>query len=148
MFSAGRCEEIVYWPFPFIVYSSFAFLVVLIAECRNSSSDFKEGFLALLGIAEFGAWITFTVLSFYKQGLSITKYFNIIAIGSYALLNIIFAVVHSCKIIRSNPQYKVLMASSKCVRLFSYLVSFKFAAISVSNLCQSKQFKGEYTAQN
>lgn len=125
-----------------------AFLVVLVAECRNSSSSFKDSFLAFLGLAEFGAWVTFTVFCYLKQNLTYTTYGCFISVGIYLLLNLIFAIVHSCKIIKGNQSYRELMASSKCMRASSYLVSFKFSAISVSNLCNANRFKGEYTAQN
>jgi hypothetical protein len=148
MLSPGQCEEIVYYPFPYFVFCAIAFTVVLIAECRNSSSSFKDSFLAFLGIAEFCAWATFTVFCYLKQNLSYTTYGAIIAVGTYLILNLTFAIVHSCKIIKSNDPYRVLMQRSNCVRLFSYLVSFKFSSIAVSNLCQAQRFKGEYTPQN
>ena len=149
------CVEIVYWPFPFIFLSLILFFIVLCSECRTKGvSRFKEMLVALVSFCELGSWITFTIFSIFRtQFLSYSSLGGQIAIGLYLIINIVFAVIHSTKMLReASETYNTLATqykhSTNCLRCMSYTMTFKFSLVLVSYFCLKPKLMGDWSPSN
>ena len=144
----------VYYPFPFVVLGTFAFIIIAISEIvTNTVSRFKEAFIAMLSLCEVGCWIAFLVFHFLEFG-----YLGSFALGAmaslvYIMLNLIHACVHPRRIVPNSEQsYKVINRNYRCstmlVRLISYFETFKFSLLLVSYFFMWPRFKGDYSKLN
>jgi len=145
-----RCVELVFWPFPWVLFAAICFCITAVSECRTKGvSKFKETMIAMLGLAEVGSWLTFLIFSAHRQGFRYPAIGCVIAIIFYGILNTVHAFIHTRKMIPETPKsYKQIMTNFKTtsliIRLISYTVSFKFSMILISYFLLRPRLKGDY----
>jgi hypothetical protein len=92
-----KCEELVLWPFPWLLGAIFWFTVIAISECRtNGESKFKEAFVAMLSFIEVGSWANFAVFTWFRTNVGYECLGALLACSLYLALNLSHSLTHCC----------------------------------------------------
>ena len=88
-----------------------------------------------------------------KIGQSEATGLAVLAALLYVCINCVHAIIHPRYMVPNTmDSYKNLMKNYACgtglARTMSYLITFKFSLVLVSNFCGSKRLKGDYSAMN
>ena len=152
--NGDECREEIFWYFPFVGSAFLFFIIISISECATKrASNFKESLIAFWSLPEVGSWGCLIYLMYEKVGQSETFYLAALAAMIYICINLVHAIVHPRYMVPSAQEsYQKLSRDYPCgtcfARFLSYLLSFKFSLLLVSNFCGSNRLKGDYTAAN
>lgn len=152
--NGDECREEIYWYFPFVGSAFIFFIMISISECATKrASNFKESLIAFWSLPEVGSWVCVIYFMYEKVGQSVPTMLAALAALIYFCINSVHAIIHPRYMVPDSPeQYKKVISDYPCgscfARFISYLLSFKFSLILVSNFCGSSRLKGDYSATN
>jgi hypothetical protein len=121
-------------------------VAVCITIIFKRETKFRESSIALICWVELGAWLAAIV---YFSGLG--QILMGVALGLHVLTNGCFVMVHEKLIFPRGDAYyqEVVMTEHKkharCVMLSSFLFTFKFQHILLSNLAEKERYAGDFT---
>ena len=150
LYKDNKCIEEVFYPFPWLLIAIVWFVIILVSEISTKGvSKFKEAYIAMLSISEFGSWVTFIALCVHRQGFKPAAIIALAALGCSLCLNAAHAFLHVKKIVpQASAAYQKVLTkyryNSVFVRLVSYTVSFKFSLLLLSFFYLRREYRGEY----
>jgi hypothetical protein len=100
LYKDNKCIEEVFYPFPWLLIAIVWFVIILVSEISTKGvSKFKEAYIAMLSISEFGSWVTFIALCVHRQGFKPAAIVALAALGCSLCLNAAHAFLHVKKIV-------------------------------------------------
>ena len=152
--NGNECREEIFWYFPFVGTALVFFILISISECATKrASNFKESLIAFWSLPEVGSWGYLIYLMWLRIGQSEATALAALAALMYVCINCVHAIIHPRYMVPNTlDSYKKLMKNYACgtglARTISYLISFKFSLVLVSNFFGSNRLKGDYSAMN
>ena len=152
--NGDECREEIFWPFPFVGTAFLFFILISISELvTKRKSNFKESLIAFWSLPEIGAWGTVIYFMFDKIGQSEATALAALGALMHVCINVVHAIIHPRYMVPVTlDSYKKIRKDYPCgsgfAMFLSYLLSFKFSLILVSNFFGSDRLKGDYSAMN
>lgn len=141
----NTCESSNSYPFPFLIASFLMTLTVCFFILFKRETKFREGTIALVSWVEIACWITCAALFG-----GVPQILMILAVVFYFLFNNVFGVIHEKHIFpRSDAYYQEVVVTehkkhARLVIIASFVVTFKFQHILLSNILQKERYSGDF----